>query len=167
MALREIIKEGDEQLTKVCRPVTKFDSRLALLLDDMAETVKIAEGCGLAAPQIGVLRRVVVLYFDDEILELVNPEIVKREGAQHEIEGCLSLPGLYFETNRPYTVRVRAFDRNGNQFEVEGDELVARAFCHELDHLDGITIRQSGRLLSEEEVEALRREQEECEDEQD
>ncbi len=152
MALREILTEGDEQLTKVCRPVVKFDKRLAELLDDMAETVKVANGCGLAAPQIGILRRVVVLYFDDEIIELINPEIIDRKGEQHEVEGCLSLPGLHFYTDRPYTVRVKAYDRDGYAFEIEGDELVARALCHELDHLDGITIRQSGKLLTEEEV---------------
>ncbi len=166
MALREIVKEGDEQLTKKCRPIVFFDNHLWQILDDMAETVKAADGCGLAAPQIGILRRIVVLYFDGEILELVNPKIIAREGEQHEIEGCLSLPGLYFETNRPYTVRVKAQDRFGNEFDVEGDELVARAFCHELDHLDGITIRQSGRLLTAEELEALRQAQEEEADEQ-
>ena len=122
----------------------------------MAETVKSANGCGLAAPQVGVLRRVVVLYFDDEITELVNPRIIAKDGTQHEVEGCLSLPGLYFWTDRPYKVRVAAFDRNGNEIEVEGEELVGRALCHELDHLDGVTIRQSGKELTVEEIEEYR-----------
>ena len=120
MALRNIVKQGDECLQKVCRPVTEFNSRLHTLLDDMTETLVDSGGVGLAAPQVGVLRRVaVVMNEEDEIIELVNPEIVAAEGEQTGLEGCLSVPGRYGIVTRPYVVRVRAQDRDGNFFEVE------------------------------------------------
>lgn len=138
MALRKILNKKDPALSKVCHPVTVFDQKLHDLLDDMRETLLDAQGVGLAAPQIGILRRVVlVINGKDEILELVNPEIVFTEGEQTGFEGCLSLPGMYGEVTRPYRVRVKAQDRNGNFFEVEDVELTARCFCHECEHLDG------------------------------
>ena len=138
MALRNIVLQGDEVLTKVCRPVTEFNDRLHTLLDDMTETLLDSGGVGLAAPQVGILRRVcVVQNEDDEIIELINPEIIETEGEETALEGCLSVPGKYGEVTRPYYVRVRAQDRNGNTFEHNGSGLLARAFCHELDHLDG------------------------------
>ena len=127
MALRNIVKQGDECLQKVCRPVTEFNSRLHTLLDDMTETLVDSGGVGLAAPQVGVLRRVcVVMNEEEEIIELVNPEIVATEGEQTGLEGCLSVPGRFGIVTRPYVVRVRAQDRNGNFFEVEDEELTAR-----------------------------------------
>ena len=155
MALRNIVKQGDECLQKVCRPVTEFNSRLHTLLDDMTETLVDSGGVGLAAPQVGVLRRVcVVMNEEEEIIELVNPEIVATEGEQTGLEGCLSVPGRFGIVTRPYVVRVRAQDRNGNFFEVEDEELTARCFCHELDHLDGILYTHvMERLLTEEELE--------------
>ena len=155
MALRKIALQGEECLTKVCRPVTDFNSRLRTLLDDMADTLEESGGVGLAAPQVGVLRRVcVVLDEDDQLIELINPEIIYTEGEQTGLEGCLSVPGKYGEVTRPYIVRVRAQDRDGNWFEVEGEELIARCFCHELDHLDGIVYTEvMERFLTEEELE--------------
>lgn len=140
MALREIIKFGDDILRKKCREVTSFDEKLAQLLDDMAETLKNADGVGLAAPQVGILRRAVVIDVHDGkgVLELVNPVIVKTEGVQTGNEGCLSAPGEWCEVERPQSVVVKAFDRNGKEIEVKGSELLARAVCHEVDHLDGI-----------------------------
>ena len=138
MALRKIVEQGDECLTKVCRPVVKFDRRLHDLLDDMAETLADANGAGLAAPQVGILRRVVIVDTGEEILELVNPELVETSGEQCGAEGCLSVPGKYGLVKRPNYAKVRAQDRNGEWFEAEGEELIARCFCHELDHLDGI-----------------------------
>ena len=138
MALRHIVTVGDSVLTKVSRPVTQFDSRLHLLLDDMVETLLDAGGVGLAAPQVGVLRRVVVVDTgEDGILELINPEIIDQSGSQTGLEGCLSVPGKYGIVTRPNVVTVRAQDRDGNWFEVEGEALIARCFCHELAHLDG------------------------------
>ena len=138
MAIREIYTDADPVLHKKCHSVTQFDSRLANLLDDMRQTLEDANGAGLAAPQIGILRRVVVLYDqNDEIVELVNPEIVSEDGEQDGLEGCLSLPGVWGYVKRPMTVRVKAQDRKGNWFEVEGEEIVARCFCHEIEHLDG------------------------------
>ena len=138
MALRKIVEQGDECLTKVCRPVTKFDRRLHDLLDDMADTLRDADGVGLAAPQVGILRQVVlVINEDDEIIELINPEIIQTSGEQFGLEGCLSVPGRYGFVKRPMVVRVRAQDRNGNTFEVEDEGLTARCFCHEIDHLSG------------------------------
>ena len=138
MALRNIVTEGDSVLTKVSRPVTKFDRRLHVLLDDMTDTLVDAGGVGLAAPQVGVLRRAVVVDTgEDGILELINPEIIEESGEQTGLEGCLSVPGKYGIVTRPNYVKVRAQDRDGNWFEAEGEELIARCFCHELAHLEG------------------------------
>ena len=138
MALRNIVKKGDPVLNKKCRAVTEYNDRLHILLDDMKETLAAANGAGLAAPQVGVLRRVcVVVDENDEMLELINPEIIASDGEQTGPEGCLSLPGKFGLVTRPYHVRVRAYDRDGNVFETEGTEIVARCFCHEIEHLDG------------------------------
>ncbi len=140
MALREIVTEGDDILTKKCREVVKFDDRLWTLIDDMTETLHNSGGVGLAAPQVGVLRRVVVIEVDPEqgVIELVNPEIIEKSGKQVGLEGCLSLPGKWGIASRPYRVTVKAQDRNGKEFTISGEALLARAFCHEIDHLDGI-----------------------------
>jgi peptide deformylase len=138
MAIRNIVKEGDQVLRKKCREVVKFDDRLHTLLDDMAETMHDADGVGLAAPQVGILRRVVVIDVGDGVIELINPEIIKAKGEQESVEGCLSMPGEYGITKRPMYVTVRAQDRNGKVFEISGEELLAKAFCHEIDHLEGI-----------------------------
>lgn len=160
MALRNILLEGEPTLTKAARPVTVFDRRLHELLDDLAETMENANGAGLAAPQVGILRRVAVVADGDEIIELVNPEIVSRSGEQSGVEGCLSVPGRYGIVTRPNVVRVRAQDRKGRWFEVEGEELVARGFCHELEHLDGhLYTERVERYLSDEEIEELMKEQ--------
>ena len=161
MAHRKIIEEGDSVLHKHCRPVTNFDSRLHELIDDMRETLLEADGVGLAAPQVGVLRRVVLVLEtnvpegeEPYIIELVNPEIVSTEGEQNGPEGCLSLPGRFGLVKRPMDVTVRAQDRNGNRFEISGHELTARAFCHELDHLEGKLFTQCAtRMLTPNEVE--------------
>lgn len=138
MAKRKIVKVGDPVLRQKCRPVEKFDSRLHALIDDMIDTMHFADGVGLAAPQVGILRRVVVIEcVEGEILELVNPKIIAYSGIQEEQEGCLSIPGEAGITRRPQHVTVRAQDRNGNEVEYTGSDLLARAFCHELDHLDG------------------------------
>ena len=138
MAIRPIITQEDPVLSKVCHTVTKFDDRLADLLDDMRETLTQANGVGLAAPQVGILRRVVlVVNAEGELLELVNPEILEQKGEQEGLEGCLSVPGLWGYVKRPEWVKVKAQDRKGNWFEVEGEGLTARCFCHELAHLDG------------------------------
>ena len=154
MATRKIVLQVDEILTKVCRPVTNFDERLHELLDDMKETLIQANGAGLAAPQVGILRRItVVLNDDDEILELINPEIIYTEGEQTGPEGCLSVPGKFGMVTRPEFVRVRAQDRNGNWFEAEGYDLTARCFCHELEHLDGhLYTEHIDHFLSDEEL---------------
>ena len=141
MAIRNIVKEGDEILSKVCRPVEKFDEKLAVLLDDMAETLKKADGCGLAAPQVGVLRRVCIVDVGEGVIELINPQIVGQSGVQEEMEGCLSCPGDWGITRRPKKVKVTAQDRNGKEFTIRGEDLLARALCHEIDHLDGILFR--------------------------
>ena len=136
MALRTIVKKGDPILNKKCRVVTEDNGGLHTLIDDMKETLADADGAGLAAPQVGVMRRVcIVIGNDGEMIELVNPEIIESDGEQTGPEGCLSLPGRYGLVTRPNHVRVRANDRNGNVFEVE--ELTARCFCHEIEHLDG------------------------------
>ena len=155
--LRTIITEGDPVLNKVCHPVTKFDEKLWSLLDDMHETLAESNGVGLAAPQIGILRRVVlVINAQDEVLELINPVIIKTEGEQEGLEGCLSVPGKWGNVKRPMVVRVRAQDRNGNWFEVEDEELTARCFCHELDHLDGhLFVEHTDRLYTSEELDAM------------
>ena len=138
MAKLKIIKYGDDTLRKVCRPVEQITPRIRTLLDDMLETMRAADGCGLAAPQVGVLRRVVVVETEPgHPLELINPRIVAYAGEQHEQEGCLSLPGEWGTTVRPAHVTVRALDRDGNEIEVTGSDLLARALCHEIDHLDG------------------------------
>lgn len=137
MAIRNIVKEGDDVLAKVCRPVEKFDNKLATLLDDMAETLKLANGVGLAAPQVGILRRAVIVDDGEKIIELINPTIIEQSGSQQETEGCLSCPGEWGITQRPMFVTVRAQDRFGKEFTISGEGLMARAFCHELDHLDG------------------------------
>lgn len=157
MALRKILSRKDPVLTKVSHPVTKFDEKLHDLLDDMRETLIDSKGVGLAAPQIGILRRVVlVINAEDEILELINPEIVYTEGEQTGFEGCLSVPGLYGEVTRPYRVRVKAQDRDGNFFEVEDVELTARCFCHECEHLDGhLFTEHTDRLYTADELEEL------------
>ena len=166
MALRKIVLQGDECLTKVCRPVTDFNSRLHTLLDDMTDTLLDSGGVGLAAPQVGILRRVcVVLNEDDEVIELVNPEIIFTDGEQTGLEGCLSVPGTYGVVTRPEVVRVRAQDRNGDFFEVEDSDLTARCFCHEIEHLDGhLFIEHTDRLMTEEELQEFIRQQEESED---
>ena len=156
MALRRIHTDQEPALHKVCKPVTSFDSKLHTLLEDMKETLEDANGVGLAAPQVGIRRRVVVVDTGDEVLELVNPELVETSGEQEGAEGCLSVPGKYGLVKRPMFAKVRAQDRNGDWFEVEGEELIARCFCHELDHLDGIVYTQvMERFLSEDELEEL------------
>ena len=166
MALRKIVLQGDECLTKVCRTVTDFNGRLHTLLDDMTDTLLDSGGVGLAAPQVGILRRVcVVLNEDDEVIELVNPEIIFTDGEQTGLEGCLSVPGKYGVITRPEVVRVRAQDRNGDFFEVEDSDLTARCFCHEIEHLDGhLFIEHTDRLMTEEELQEFIHQQEESED---
>ena len=138
--IRKILELGDETLRKTCKPMKTYDLRLWLLLRDMADTMNKAEGVGLAAPQVGILRRVVVVDVGDEngLIELINPEIIAQEGEQEGSEGCLSAPGRRGYVKRPNKVTVRAQDRKGKFFEITGEGLLARAFCHELDHLDGI-----------------------------
>lgn len=154
MAIRNIVKDGDDILHKKCREVVKFDQRLWELLDDMAETMHDADGVGLAGPQVGVLRRVCVIDVGEGIIELINPVIIKAEGEQETAEGCLSFPGEYGITRRPMYVTVKAQDRNGKFFEISGEELLAKAFCHEIDHLDGIVYKDIVvRMLSPEEIE--------------
>ena len=157
MALRTIITEGDPVLNKVCRPVEKFDERLHVLLDAMKETLAVSNGVGLAAPQVGILRRVALVMDDEEnVIELVNPTIIHEEGEQTGLEGCLSVPGKYGVVTRPMKVTVRAQDRNGNVFEVSGEELTARCFCHELAHLDGhLFVELADELYTPEELDAM------------
>ena len=138
MAKLKIRKVGDDCLRRVCRPVEEITPRVLTLLDDMVETMRAADGCGLAAPQVGILRRIVVIEVEEgEVIELINPKIVAYAGEQREEEGCLSIPERWGTTVRPRHVTVRALDRHGNAFEVSGSDLLARALCHELDHLDG------------------------------
>lgn len=148
MALREIVKIGDDILRKKCRPVTVFDEKLHTLLDDMAETMEQAQGAGLAAPQVGMLRRVCVVNVRDKhgVIELVNPEVISVEGVQTGNEGCLSLPGEWHEVDRPAKVTVKAQDRNGEEFTITGEGLLARALCHETDHLDGVLFIDKAKL---------------------
>lgn len=141
MAIRNIVKDGDPILRKICRSVLNFDERLATILDDMAETMYEADGCGLAAPQIGMLRRFCIVDVGDGVIELINPEIIETSGSQTGDEGCLSFPGEFAEVERPMTVTVKAQDRNGEFFTITGEGLKARAFCHEIDHLDGIVYK--------------------------
>ena len=162
MALRNIVEKGDSVLAKHCRPVTDFNEKLHILLDDMAETLIKANGVGLAAPQVGLLRRAVLVletnHAEDEedyIIELINPEIVAKSGAQEGPEGCLSIPGVYGWVKRPDFVKVRAQDRNGEWFEVIGKGLTARAFCHEIDHLEGVLFDSvADHIMSDEELDA-------------
>ena len=142
MGIRKILTDEEPALHKVCKPVEVFDRKLHKLLDDMKQTLEKAEGVGLAAPQVGILRRVVIVDTGEEILELVNPSLLETSGEQRGPEGCLSVPGKYGLVVRPNYAKVRAQDRDGNWFEVEGEELIARCFCHELDHLDGILYTQ-------------------------
>ena len=153
MGLRKILTDEEPALHKVCRPVENFDRRLHKLLDDMRETLIESGGVGLAAPQVGILRRIVLVDNGEEILELVNPTMLETDGEQVGPEGCLSVPGKYGLVTRPYYAKVRAQDRNGEWFEAEGEELIGRCFCHELDHLDGIIYTQvMERFLTEEEL---------------
>lgn len=164
MALRNIVTVGDSVLNKSCRPVTKFDKRLHTLLDDMADTLDEAQGAGLAAPQVGVLRRVVLVDTGDEsgYLELINPEIIETSGEQTGLEGCLSVPGKWGIVTRPAYVKVRAQDRYGEWFEAEGEEIVARCFCHEVAHLDGqLYTEVAEKMLTPEELEEMLSEDEE------
>ncbi|MCR4594296.1 MAG: peptide deformylase [Clostridiales bacterium] len=159
MAKRNIRTEEDPILRKKSREVTNIDDRILTLLDDMADTMYDAEGVGLAAVQVGVLRRVVVIDVGDGLMELINPEITERDGRQCEIEGCLSLPGKSGYTMRPETVKVKALNREGKWCVYKGEGLKARAFCHELDHLDGILYTDN--LASEEEISEFHKDDEE------
>jgi peptide deformylase len=164
LAIRNIVTEDKDAifLAKKCRPVEKFDARLATLLDDMAETLHSANGVGLAAIQVGVLRRIVVIDIGDGVKELVNPVIISQSGEQESLEGCLSVPGKWGMTKRPKHVRVRAQDRHGKFFEYDGDDLLATVSCHEIDHLDGILfLKHVVRMLSEEELEKMSKSSEE------
>ena len=153
MGIRRILTDRDPALHKTCKPVVNFDARLHKLLDDMRETLVDSGGVGLAAPQVGILRRVVLVDNGEEILELVNPTLVETDGEQVGAEGCLSVPGKYGLVKRPYYAKVRAQDRNGNWYDAEGEELTARCFCHELDHLDGIIYTEvMERYLTDEEL---------------
>lgn len=157
MSLRTILTQGDPALAKTCRPVEKFDQKLHELLDDMKETLVQANGVGLAAPQIGILRRVVVVMdAEDNMVELVNPQIIASAGEQTGLEGCLSVPGKYGVVTRPATATVRAQDRDGNFFEMSGEGMVARCFCHELEHLDGhLFVEHTDRLYTVDELDAM------------
>ena len=160
MGIRKILKKGDISLKKKSRPITEYNARLQILLNDMRDTLAEANGVGLAAPQVGVLRRVVIVADisgeEPVIYELVNPEILSEEGEQIGPEGCLSLPNIWGIVTRPEKVRVRAFDRNGQEFELEAEGLLARACCHEIDHLNGILFDSlADRFLSDEEIEKM------------
>lgn len=155
MALRRILEQGEDCLNKVCRPVTDFNPRLHALLDDMIDTLADANGAGLAAPQVGILRRVCLVLdeYSGEYLELINPEIIAQSGEQTGLEGCLSVPGKWGIVTRPNVVRVRAQDRDGNWFEAEAEGMGARAFCHEIEHLDGhLYTEHIDRFLTDKEV---------------
>lgn len=153
MGLRKILTDKEPALHKACRPVEKFDARLHKLLDDMHETLAESGGVGLAAPQVGILRRVVLVDNGETVLELVNPELLETDGEQVGAEGCLSVPGKYGIVKRPNYAKVRAQDRFGEWFETDGEELTARCFCHEIDHLDGIMFTEiMDRFLTDEEL---------------
>ena len=153
MGIRRILTHREPALHKTCKPVVNFDAKLHKLLDDMHETLVDSGGVGLAAPQVGILRRVVLVDNGEEVLELINPSLLETDGEQIGAEGCLSVPGKYGLVKRPYYAKVRAQDRDGNWFEAEGEELIARCFCHELDHLDGIIYTQvMERYLTDEEL---------------
>ena len=162
MALRKILTDGNPTLNKISRAVTSFDERLATLIDDMKETMVEACGVGLAAPQVGVLRRVVVVDTGEEIVELVNPRIIEESGEQDGLEGCLSVPGRYGLVKRPNLVKVEAQDRHGDWYEYEGEELIARCFCHEIEHLDGhLYTEKAYHMLTDEEYAELFADEEE------
>ena len=156
MGLRKILTDKEPALHKVCKPVTDFDSKLHKLLDDMRDTLLDSGGVGLAAPQVGILRRIFLVDVGEEepeIVEFINPEILELDGEQVGPEGCLSVPGKYGLVKRPYYAKVRAQDRNGEWFEAEGEELIGRCFCHEYDHLDGIIYTQvMERFLTDDEL---------------
>ncbi len=159
MAIRNIRKEGDEILRKKSREVTEVNDNILILLDDMAETMYKVNGAGLAAPQVGVLRRVVVIDTGDGLVELINPVIRKQTGKQTAVEGCLSIPGVWGEVERPANVIVEALDRNGEKIKIEGEGFMAQALCHEIDHLDGILFTDKAiRFLDEEEREKTEQE---------
>jgi len=162
MAIRTILNDKDPALHKRCHYVTKFDEKLHTLLDDLKETLADANGAGLAAPQIGIMRRAVIVVDENgEMLELVNPEIIAQEGEQDGLEGCLSLPGLWGYVKRPMKATVRAQDRNGEWFEVSGEEIVARCFCHEIEHLDGHMFSEhADRLYTGEEIDEMQEREE-------
>lgn len=155
MAILNIVTEGDAVLRAKCRPVEEITPRIITLLDDMKDTLHQANGVGLAAPQVGVRRRIAIVETEEgELYELINPEIIKRKGCQREIEGCLSIPGKYGYTERPMEVTVKATDRNGKEYTVSGTGLKARAFCHEIDHLDGVLYTDHAiEMLSPEDIE--------------
>ncbi|MBQ9515497.1 MAG: peptide deformylase [Ruminococcus sp.] len=160
MALRNIVKEGDPILLKKCRPYEKFDKKLWDLLDDLVETLADSGGVGLAAPQVGVMRRACVIDVGDGPVEFVNPEIIETEGEQEVQEGCLSCPDQFGIIRRPQHVKARYFDRNGEEHIIEGDDLFAQAMCHEFDHLDGIIFKTKViRMLSDEELREMREEE--------
>ena len=157
MAILNIVKEGDETLRKVCRPVTEITPRIRQLLDDMLETLIDSNGVGLAAPQVGILRRIAIVDDGENYIELINPVITEREGEQEEMEGCLSVPEVWGITHRPMRVKGRAMNRNGEEFTFEGEGLTARCFCHEIDHLNGgLFTDKTIRFLTPEEVEEMR-----------
>ncbi|MBQ7500017.1 MAG: peptide deformylase [Clostridia bacterium] len=162
MAILNIRKEDDEILRKTSREVDKITPRIIRLLDDMRDTLHKANGCGLAAVQVGVLRRVVIIEVEpDKTYELINPVIISKEGVQEELEGCLSIPGKWGLTERPAVVTVKALNRNGKEFTLTGEDLLARAICHELDHLDGRLFTDCAiKMLTEEEIEELQKEEE-------
>ena len=157
MAKLQIRKVGDEALRKTCRPVDAITPRVLTLLDDMLETMRAANGCGLAAPQVGILRRIVVIEVEPgEVYELINPKIIAFSGEQEGQEGCLSVPGQWGIVKRPDYVKVRAQDRFGEEFEIEGTALLARAFCHEIDHLNGIVFKEvAEHMLTPQEIEEM------------
>jgi peptide deformylase len=153
MAKLKIVKIGDDTLRKVCRPVDKITPRVLTLLDDMVDTMRAADGVGLAAPQVGILKRIVVIETEPgKVIELINPKIIATAGEQEGSEGCLSLPGQFGIVRRPRHVTVRATNRHGEEFEMSGSDLLARAFCHELDHLEGkVFIDRAIRMLEDDE----------------
>lgn len=155
MAIRNIVLEGDPILKKKCRQVEKFDDRLAQLIDDMKETMCLNDGIGLAAPQVGILKRVIVVINSEnnKILELINPEVISTSGVQEGVEGCLSCPGEYGITRRPMRVKVKFLDRFGKEHIYIASDLLAKTFCHEIDHLDGIIFKERAlRMLDESEL---------------
>ncbi|HBL84018.1 MAG: peptide deformylase [Clostridiales bacterium GWF2_38_85] len=164
MALLNIVLDDDQIMRKKSKPVDKITPRILQLLDDMKETLDDANGAGLAAVQVGVLRRVALVYDEDKYIELINPEIIETEGKQEDIEGCLSCPGKWGYTNRPMKVKIRAMNRNGEIETHEGKGLTARAFCHEIDHLDGILFYDNAvRMIDESELEEILKKDKEAE----